>query len=156
MDKERKATIVEGMRWILVLPGSVVSAILVMFPIHWVVMLIQLFGKADDDAFVTIDGKTLLAAIPPEILERFGYALFVPMVLIICGAEIAPRFKFQTGIILAMLLVALCAFSIGYSFEKIEMSQLRWVVTIILWIVSYTYGLYGAYKAHKKHCNKIS
>lgn len=72
-----------------------------MFPIHWVVVLIQAFGRADDTTGIIIDGKKLLAAIPPDVLEHFGYAFFTPFVLISAAAWIAPRFKFPAGIALA-------------------------------------------------------
>ena len=53
------------LRWICVLPGALLCVVLVAFPVHWIVMLIQMFGKSDD-SFITVDGKNLLAAIPPE------------------------------------------------------------------------------------------
>src|SRR5436309_2091886 len=86
-------------RWVLVLPAALLSAALVAFPVHWVVMLIQLFGTANDESFISVDGKTWLAAIPPEVLERFGYAFFTPFIMVYCGAWVAPKFKFETSLL---------------------------------------------------------
>jgi hypothetical protein len=155
MNKAHKAMIFEWLRWILVLPGSLVSAILIMFPIHWAVMLIQFTYKKGDT--IDVEGLYgLLACIPPEMLERFGEALFVPMILIITAVKIAPRFKFQTGIAIAILWGTLCGFSIGVillgkTHLRIDMSWLRWVITITLWIAGYACGLYYA---HKKSLRK--
>jgi len=131
------------LRWIAVLPTAVVCAFLVAFPIHWFVMLIQWYDKNRTDTFIP------LALIPPEILERFGYALFVPMVLVSVGAIIAPKFKFQTGIALAILeivflVASLCCIAFGYI--KSDMSGLRWSITVLLWIVGIYSGLYYSYK----------
>ena len=56
------------LRWLAVLPGSVVCVILAMFPIHWAVMLIQFAFKEGDTIYV--EGPvSILACIPPEILD---------------------------------------------------------------------------------------
>jgi phosphoglycerol transferase MdoB-like AlkP superfamily enzyme len=135
------------LRWIAVLPAAVVCSFLVAFPIHWFVMFIHLSGNNTD--IITIDGKSLLASIPPEILERFGYALFVPFTLIYIGSIIAPRFKFQTSIVIAVLIAMLlttsvCCISLGYI--KDGMSVFRWLITIALWIIGISCGLYYSYK----------
>ena len=130
------------LRWIAVLPTAVVCAFLVAFPIHWFVMLIQLYGK-NGDSF------NPLVFIPPEILERFGYALFVPYTLVSVGAIIAPKFKFQTGIVIAILIVILLMTSlcfIAFGYIKSDTSGLRWSITVLLWIVGISYGLYYSYK----------
>lgn len=148
MGKIDKSTMLEWLRWILILPGSIISAILITFPIHWVVVLIQLTHKRGDT--IEVDSLTgLLACIPPEMLEHFGDALFVPMILIIAGAKIAPRFKFQTGITIAILDGILCGFFIGTFYSenlRNDMSRLQWTITIILWVVAIACGLYFAHK----------
>lgn len=132
------------------LPGSIVCAILVMFPIHWAVMLIQFVCKKGDTIYV--EGPMgLLAAIPPKMLEYFGYALFVPMVMIITGAEIAPKYKFQTGIAMAIFWGLLFGFSTGVVVTKhIDMSWLRYAITIALGISGCAVGLLRVHQKQSK------
>ena len=73
MDKAHKAMIFEWLRWILVLPGSIVCAILIWFPIHWAVIM--------------IDKPNPLAFIPPKMLERFVGAFFGFYGFSHCGSE---------------------------------------------------------------------
>lgn len=154
MDKpqiNKKSSLIQIFRWFAVLPGSIVCALLVMFPIHWAVMLIQFFGGADSEAMITVDGKNLLAAIPPEILERFGYALFTPMVLIIAGAKIAPKYKFQTGIGMAIFWGLLFGFGIGVALTRhIYWGWLRYIITIALGIAGCVIGLLQVHQKQKK------
>ena len=139
------------LRWICVLPGAVLCGLLVAFPIHWIVMLIQLFGRSVD-SFITIDGKNLLAAIPPETLERFGQALFAPLVIVSIGARIAPRYRFVTGIALTVLFVVILivayvfATSWGFTFAG---GWLQRSFTYLLQIAGFSWGLYYAHKADK-------
>lgn len=100
--KSGKTVIVETLRWIAVLPAALLSGLLVTFPIHWIVLLIGLVDNPNESV-ITVNGKGLLASINPATLERFGYALFVPIAALTAGAMVAPRFKFQTGIVLAVL-----------------------------------------------------
>jgi len=131
------------LRWIAVLPAAIICSLLVMFPIHWLVMFILWCDKNYTDSFIP------LALIPAETLERFGYALFVPATLISVGAIIAPKFKFQTGIAIAVLVIVLlmaglCYLVLGY-FES-DMSGLCWSITVLLWVVSISHGLYYSHK----------
>lgn len=117
-------------------------------------MLIQLFGRADNEAMITIDGKNLLAAIPPEMLERFGYAFFVPMVLIIAGAKIAPKYKFQTGIAMAIFWGLLFGCATGMVVTKhINMGWLRYAITFALGIAGCVIGLLFV---HQKQADAIT
>jgi hypothetical protein len=133
-------------RWLAVLPGSIGCAILIMFPIHWVVMLIQFSCKEGDT--INVDGPIgLLACIPPEMLERFGYALFVPMVLIITGAKIAPKFKFHTGVAMSIFWGLLFGFSTGVVVTKpINMSWIRYTIIFALGVAGCVVGLLQAHK----------
>jgi hypothetical protein len=139
---------VQALRWLCVLPGAFVAAVLAMFPIHWVVMLIHYFGGSGD-SFITIDGKNLFASIPPETIEHFGYALFVPFTLIVAGARLAPRFKFVTGITLAVLLalaLAIAFAAMNAQGSQVADGQLRLAVTCILWIIGVGCALFQAYQ----------
>lgn len=141
------------LRWVAVLPGAVFSALLVEFPIHWAVELIQYSGTVDDHS-VTIY-STLFAAITPDVLEYFGYAFFVPFIITSIGARIAPKYKFPTAIALAIGM----GFSYGWIATQIagdissgsytSGSWLRLAITIVLAIAGLSAGLFQAYKHDK-------
>ena len=144
---------IQVLRWLAVLPGAFLCALLVTFPIHWVVMLIQLFGDSGDDAVVSIGGKNPLAAIPPEMLERFGYALFTPLVMIMVGAKIAPKFKFPTGIALAVLWGIVFGAGMALAISQGQYSGggwLRFIVTCVLDIAGVSFGLFKVHKAQRE------
>lgn len=124
--------------------------LLVTFPIHWAVMLIQILGRSDNDAFISINGKTFLAAIPPEMLERFGYAFFAPLVMVIVGTIIAPKFKFQTSIALAVLWGIIFGASMILTSQGSDWGWLRLVVTFLLGIGGVGLGLFLAHKTQKE------
>lgn len=132
------ATLKTILRWFAVLPGALLGAIAVMFPVHWVAMYLHHFGTPDP-MITDEQGRGLLQSMPLESLERFGDALFVVGTLIGVGAFIAPRFHFATAIVLTLLLVGLMSWvflsanSIGIHFDD---SPFRMVVTVIFWLVS--------------------
>ena len=135
------------LRWLAVLPGAMLAGIIVLFPVHWVAMLIHYFGGSGDSFITTDDGKGLLQAIPLESLERFMDALFVPGTVISVGARIAPRFHLATAIAVALLLVGLLTFvfvQLSSSGSHIVDSPFRMVVTAILWLASVTFALFYA------------
>jgi hypothetical protein len=145
---------IQVLRWLTVLPGAIVCVGLAMFPIHWFVMLIKLLSSTiDDDSFITINGKHPLAAVPPEMLERFGYALCTPMIMIIAGAAIAPKYKLPTGIAMAVL----WGFGFGASFTIAiyrgwysGWGWLQFAITFALGIVGVALGLFQVHRAQSK------
>lgn len=144
-------TPVQVLRWLCVLPGALLAALLVAFPVHWVVMLIQVFGRSDD-AMITVDGKTPLAAIPPEVLERLGQAFFASFAIVGAGTWIAPRHKFRTGIALAV--TAVFALILAHTFIALRGYQITggWLqrtLTCLLQIAGLSWGLYHAHRADK-------
>jgi len=141
---------VQVLRWLGVLPGALLCVFLVTFPIHWTVLLIQIFGGADPDAMITIGGKTPIAAIPPEMLERFGYAFFAPLVMLYVGAIIAPKFKFQTAIALAVLWGIIIGAGLAFSSSGSDWPWWRFAITILLGLGGVSLGLFSAYEAQKE------
>ena len=142
-------------RWAAVVPGALISAFAAQFPIHWLAMLIINLGThVNENGSTVVDFS--LAALPLEVLEYFANAVFTPFIVIAAGARIAPRFNFQTGIALAVLV----AVFIGYSAPQIvsDISEGlytpgRWVrlaVTIALWIAGFAWGLYSAHESAAK------
>lgn len=115
-------------------------------------MLIQILGGAGDGAVISIDGKNLLAAVPSEMLERFGYAFFIPFVMVIVGAKIAPRFKFRIGIALAVLwsVFFVVGMAITILSQYSDWNWLRFTITSVLGIGGVGLGLFQTYKAQKR------
>ena len=142
-------TLKQSLRWLAVVPGALVGAVLVMFPVHWLAMYIHRFGTSDP-MFTDEQGRGLLQSMPLESLERFGDALLVAGTFIAVGAFIAPRFQFATGIVLTLVLVGLISWafiSTGSMGMHIVDSPFRMLVTAIFWLVgvasalSYARGL---------------
>jgi hypothetical protein len=123
-----------------------------MFPIHWIVMLIQHIGST------SIDGETPIAAINPEMLELLGYAFFTPFIMIISGSYIAPRFKFQTGIALAVLWSIIFGASMTYTISHGQYSGwgwLRFAITCMLGIAGVCLGLFQAQRKGENQMRKL-
>lgn len=139
-------------RWLAVLPGSLVSALLVTFPVHFAVLIVQLLGRHNDDASITISGKTLLAALPPRVLEGFGNVFFAPLVAVLIGTWIAPKAKLKTAVILAVL----CGVALGGTLTYLVLngfySGQGWVqfgVTCALCLAGISLGLFMVHRAQR-------
>lgn len=131
------------------MPGGLLAALLVSFPIHWAVMLIQLFDRPDE-AMVTVGGKGLLAAIPPEVLERLGQALFASFAIVATGAWIAPAYKFRTAIVVAVAVAAfllLAHIFVASRGMHITGGTFQRVLTHVLQIAGLSWGVFHAHKA---------
>jgi hypothetical protein len=75
-----------------VLPGSIFAAFAVTFPWHWLVLIYStLVGYFEGQE--TLGLGFLVRAIGPETVERLGYGLIVPFVIIVAAAQIAPARK---------------------------------------------------------------
>lgn len=83
------------LRWLAVLPGGILAAVLVSFPVHWAVLLIT-SGSNEDESLGLSD-------LPPETLERLAVAFFVPLTLVTVGAKVAPTYKLYSAALLALL-----------------------------------------------------
>jgi len=138
------------LRWLAVLPGSVVCVILAMFPIHWAVMLIQFSFKEGDTIY--LEGPvSFLACIPPEILERLGYAIFTPMVLIVVGSKIAPKYKFQVGIAMSIFWGLLFGCGTGIGIARIfNMNWILYSITLALGVTGCIAGLLLVHKNQRE------
>lgn len=139
------------MRWVAVLPGALLSAFLVSFPIHWSVMLLKYFGTEHDDSGITYTNP--LSAIPSEVLELFGYAFFTPFIITWVGARIAPKFKFQTSIALAIVVGVVYGVAATFIADDISSGLytagrwLRLIITVLLCIAGLVFGLFKAHQA---------
>lgn len=79
-------------RWFAVLPGGVLAALAIMFPVHW--FLVFIFAVAP--AF-------LVDLLGIENTERLIIAFSTPFVFVRAGAAIAPFRKMETAIGLAVI-----------------------------------------------------
>jgi hypothetical protein len=120
-------------------------------------MFIQHLGTSSDDSG---SGSPLslwyyLAKIDPEELELFGNAFVTPFFLISVGARIAPKFRFLTGIALAVALgvfYGVAATSILDDISGGLYTPERWLrlaITICLQVGGVIAGLFQARKGEK-------
>jgi len=92
------------LRWIAVLPGSLLAGVLVIFLIHWLALAIH-FSGGPFYGFITQDGGG-----NPVSLKQLEYSmnsLFVSATIIFVGALIAPKHRFATAISLTILIFCL-------------------------------------------------
>ena len=98
--------LMQVLRWIAVLPGSLLAGVLVIFPIHWLALAIH-FSGGPFYGFITQDcGEN------PVSLKQLEYSmnsLFVSAAIIVIGALIAPKYRFATAISLTILIFCLGA-----------------------------------------------
>jgi hypothetical protein len=126
---------VQVLRWAVVLPGSIIAALIAMFPIHWIVLWLHMKNSEGDNGF--------LAIIPEEMMERFLYAFCTPFVMIAAGMYIAPKLKYQTGIGLAVLWGVLFGASVVMTIGQYEgWNWLRFGITVVLGVAGVIAGLY--------------
>ena len=86
------------LRWICLAPAGIIAAALVMFPIHWLVM-VNLGGWGIDPVIEIRDPKTL------RNIESILQAGFGPLAFIYCAARTAPSHRQITSILLAGIIV---------------------------------------------------
>ncbi|MGB7207413.1 MAG: hypothetical protein WBD27_02020 [Pyrinomonadaceae bacterium] len=72
------------LRWIAVLPGSLLIAALSLFPVHWILYLVI----------------TRFVEVYPEMPERILGPAIVSAVFVWVGSRISPAYKFETSIVL--------------------------------------------------------
>jgi len=134
------------LRWLAVVPGALLGAIIVMFLVHWLAMYLHHFGTADP-MITDEQGRSLFQSMSLESLERFGDAVFLVGTLIGVGAFIAPRFHFATAIALTLIFVGLMGWvllnakSIGLHLDDSPFSM---VIKVIFWLTSIALALFYA------------
>ena len=88
----------EVLRWICLIPAGLIAAGLVMFPLHWIVM-INLGGWGMEPLIEIRDIDTL------RNIEMILQAAFGPLAFVYCAARIAPRYRQATSILLSGVIV---------------------------------------------------
>ena len=112
----------ELLRWIALVPSSILCVLVVLFPIHWMALLVHHLGTSNDD---TGTGGPLsiyyyLAQLGPEALELFGNAVMTPLVVITCASRVAPKLKFEVAIGIAILLGVFYGYTYTVIWEEIQ------------------------------------
>jgi len=95
--KENKKNLV---RWIILLPSSLIAGILATFPLHWILSLQSL----SDGGFM---GFIVLSPEGFNTIERILTPFVVAIVYLLAGVEIAPSHKWKTAIVLTVTYVIL-------------------------------------------------
>ena len=86
------------LRWLCAAPAGIIAAALVMFPLHWLVM-INLGGWGMDPIIEIRDPKTLRG------IESALQAAFGPLAFVYCAARTAPSHRQITSILLSGIIV---------------------------------------------------
>ena len=122
------------LRWIAVLPGALIAALLITFPLHWMLYI----GFAHDG---TLFGFIELPDGANIFIERTISPLFVALTTIVAGYKIAPQYKFKVSILLSMLYATLMVGSIVFMPHQFHL-ELRGVLAF----VGLAIGLYWTWK----------
>jgi len=102
-----KKDFIYWLRWIAVLPGALIFGFLILFPLHWILYFALAKGE-------TISGVNIR---PIE----YTFAPFVSAItFILIGFEIAPKYKFQTSIILTILHMSFVIYLIIFMSAPLE------------------------------------
>ena len=104
------------LRWVVAIPAGLGAAILVMFPVHWGILLLYFFVGSDPDAFVTVvgdDGEVrgcglmgLTCYVSPDTLERLAQTFVAPFVTLTVVGRVVPSQRFYAvGVLFVIYLI---------------------------------------------------
>jgi hypothetical protein len=140
--------------WLAVVPGALIAGFLSTFPIHVAVMLFKFLPDSGESILTNKNGESILHNMHVEDLERMGYALFVPAVIILAGARIAPKLRFPVATGLAILISSFVSYApymiLTTDNVKINYGAVPLWVTALLWSASIIGALIIAYKKYTK------
>lgn len=95
----------EIFRWLVVLPGALISGFLALFPLHWV-----LYMTLSNSDGITGGELELL-----PLVETFLSPIVSMVVFILVGYRIAPKYKIQTSFVLAGLWVIVILYGVIFN-----------------------------------------
>ena len=117
------------LRWIAVLPVVILSVLIISFPIHWVIMLIQFLGVPADNT-----------------IDQFAVAFFAPLTMVCVAYLAAPYRKFFSAISAAIVWAMLFGTVGTYSLSNGSVSLRHVICVTALGCAGATMGLLIAYK----------
>lgn len=123
------------LRWIAVLPISLIAGALVAFPLHWTLYSTISGGQ---DPFITPY---------PELPEKILQPFFTALVIILVSSFIAPNHKFKAAMIVAIiyLFIAGATFILGYMnyhLDNLQVNLTAGGLPAIMGIAGTVIGLY--------------
>ena len=130
MAKKNKNTKLDIARWVSVLPVSVILLIVYGEISSWItkVYLVNFHGDADSYFTAYID------------------CIIIPLIILICGYFISPRFKFISALILTLFYASTSAFALLTN----PYMNSRLNPFIFVYLIVFCLGLYVIYKLEKK------
>jgi hypothetical protein len=94
------------LRWILMLPGALLVAVLSTFPLHWI---LEGIFSGDEGSFVSfVFGRSVGPM--AKTVELNATPFFMAVTFVWTGSEIAPTHKKLIAILLALLWLAILGF----------------------------------------------
>lgn len=127
-QSESNNRVVNLLRWILVLPAGFVCMLLVSFPVHWVALATFKYGEV----FKLSDNAV-------DSVERVMFAFFGPLVFVVAGAKVAPKYRMGVAITLSSFLILI----IGGSLAIVLLNP-SWVITTpVLSVFGIVSGILG-------------
>ena len=132
------------LRWILVMPGAFLAAILILFPLHWLLLIIfALASSPSPDAIISAkDCSTsfIFCFLEIKTVERLGYGFITPLTIIVASSYIAPSKKVRVGKVFAIL-IALFIFWNIFAEQVYEFQFSYYLILIVLQIAGIYTGL---------------
>ena len=91
------------LRWLAVVPLSLLAGALVLFPIHWLAQIYQILPDFGEPMITDASGRSIFKTMQLQDLERLGQALVVPATVILVAAYVAPRARFFVSLVMSVL-----------------------------------------------------
>jgi hypothetical protein len=125
------------LRWIAVIPAAVIAAVLILFPIHWVVYFSDFAGTWIGEILKHIGFKDI-----NNNVERLLDALFVGGTFVYAGAKMAPTHHFKTAIALSTvpIFVFVYLFYLINSNQGYRLDETVWSMGLKLTLVMFGIG----------------
>ncbi len=125
------------LRWFAVLPGALIAAFLVTFPLHWLLYLVFAHNGTFLGFIELPDGANIS-------IERALYPAVIALTFVMAGYKIAPGHKYRTSIALAVLYVITFLWALIFMSEQYPMGGRS-----ILALLGLALGLYWARRQSK-------
>jgi len=120
-----KKDFIYWLRWVAVLPGTLIAGLLSTFPLHWILYFLfneEETGLGSVKFFIQLFGQ----GINYKDIEYAIFPFIIAIVFVLVGAEIAPKYKFGTAIVLTVLYI---------------------MAVIGVFLLGPKYGVYGSFEA---------